>query len=201
MDETVSLCTTPDDRTKRGIQKMAWRKNPNSDLLRVANWITDAGIPDPQQTRLSILHPVVKQSAHLIVLIHRLVQLHNQARSQANLLPLVHNTKLDRVAIHQAQINASANALAHIKSIDMIQTSLGRGSLCCGEHVAYYTRRHSTEEDLSEVFETWMRSDSFRSKILNSRFEQIGVGFAQGSLERVHVCVIFVYSLDGRIIE
>ena len=103
----------------------------------------------------------------------------NVERAKNGLPSLTYNWQLARVARYKSQDMINNNYFAHNSPtygspFDMMR-SFGLSYTAAGENIAYGQRSPQ------EVMNGWMNSPGHRSNILNSRYTQIGVGYAKNS--------------------
>lgn len=110
----------------------------------------------------------------------------NTYRTQNNLKALSRNSKLDAAAIIKVHDMFERQYFEHVSpsgknSADLV-TGVGYEYLWVGENLALGI--FSDEKDLVDA---WMASPGHRANILNSHFEEIGVGVEEGTYEGKHV--------------
>lgn len=109
--------------------------------------------------------------------------LHNRERRDRNLKPLCVHPKLQRAArAHSKDMirrdyfshntkGRNENACERIKRF-------GYRYRLCGENIAYGSGSYGEPES---IMRGWMKSDSHRRNILNSKFREVGVGTCTGT--------------------
>jgi uncharacterized protein YkwD len=110
----------------------------------------------------------------------------NTYREQNNLKALQRNSKLDAAAIIKVHDMFDRQYFEHVSpsgknSADLV-SGVGYEYLWVGENLALGI--FSDEKDLVDA---WMASPGHRANILNSHFEEIGVGVEEGMYEGNHV--------------
>ncbi|MFW5677633.1 MAG: CAP domain-containing protein [Acetivibrio ethanolgignens] len=105
----------------------------------------------------------------------QVVQLVNQERAKAGLSPLAYNEKLSRVADLKAADMRDNNYFSHNSPtygspFDMMK-SFGISYKAAGENIA------KGQKTPQSVMNAWMNSSGHRANILNSQYEQIGIGY------------------------
>lgn len=106
----------------------------------------------------------------------RLLQLHNQTRSERGLSLLLRNQELEQRAQDHAEWMARSGRLKHSR--------IGKTFSREGENIAWGS---STSEG---TFDQWMNSDAHRNNILDKEFTNIGTGNAK-SKHGYYWCIIF----------
>jgi uncharacterized protein YkwD len=112
----------------------------------------------------------------------------NTYRAQNNIRTLSRNSKLDAAAIIKVHDMFDRQYFEHIsptgKSPADLISGVGYEYLWEGENLALGI--FSDEKDLADA---WMASPGHRANILNSHFEEIGVGVDEGTYEGKHVWI------------
>jgi uncharacterized protein YkwD len=108
-----------------------------------------------------------------------ILNLVNEERAKVGADPLQINQQLDQAADLHSQDQASMNTMSHTGSNgseigDRVQDA-GYQYSTVGENVA------SGYPDAETVVAGWMESEGHRENILNSDFEDLGVGYSVGS--------------------
>jgi|GEM_PF-6153189 len=109
-----------------------------------------------------------------------IVSLANKARSEASLPPLVENAKLSQAAKNKANDMLKNDYFAHTspKGVEpwYWMKQAGYSYKAAGENLAInYT-------DAEEQHEAWMKSETHRANILNTRYQEIGIAVVRGKI-------------------
>ncbi|MGI6576628.1 MAG: SafA/ExsA family spore coat assembly protein [Eubacteriales bacterium] len=115
------------------------------------------------------------QDTTLTSYVNEVIRLTNVKRTQNGLKPLTANWELSRVAQYKAQDMRNKNYFSHTSPtygspFDMIK-AFGISYRSAGENIA---KGQSTP---AQVVEAWWNSSGHRANILNSSYNQIGVGY------------------------
>lgn len=137
--------------------------------------------PDPEpEPEPGLPEDVVKED---------LLSLHNQERNSRNVSPLIHNEKLDKAAQGHATWMAEQNQLSHKgkggSSLGFRVKEAGYQMQTGGENIAM---GYSTPE---RVVRGWMGSSGHKRNILNSRYREVGFGYAKASSGRLYWAAVF----------
>lgn len=121
------------------------------------------------------------------------VDLTNQERVAAALLPLERNAVLDEAARLKAEHMAAESYFAHYSPSGVSPwhwfATAGYSFVHAGENLAIHF------SDSSQVVEAWMRSPAHRDNIVSANYRQIGVGTARGTYQGYDT--VFVVQLFG----
>ena len=109
----------------------------------------------------------------------RVVDLVNKERQAAGLAPLKVNVKLSELARVKAAYMRDNNYFSHNSPVhgspfDMMK-AFGINYTAAGENIA------KGQQSPESVMKAWMNSSGHRANILNSKYDQIGVGFVKDS--------------------
>lgn len=116
---------------------------------------------------------------------------HNRQRT-LNLLPILTiNSILQSLAQRQARYMATYDIFAHTVNLGQKLTSAGYLWSTYGENIAYYTWTGNVIDVANKIFRLWINSPGHRANILNSRFRDIGIGYARSAIGRSYAVVIF----------
>ena len=122
-----------------------------------------------------------------------IIELTNQSRAGSNLAPLTENTALDAAAQAKANDMLAKQYFAHVSPSgetpwDFIANTK-YNYIIAGENLAI---NYFTAEGVEQA---WMNSPGHRANILNSNFENIGIGVTQGQYQGFPA--IFVVQMFG----
>lgn len=127
-----------------------------------------------------------------------LIDLINQDRAAAGLVPLRRNSALAVIAGKRAARMVDANVLSHSvggdlgKQLDAYDITWYR----YGETIAYSTRAWAASA-ARHLHDVWMASSAHRALLLSSKFNYIGAGLAlRTSNDRTYGSVVLTESLD-----
>ncbi len=117
----------------------------------------------------------------------------NQARAAEHLSPVVRNPVLDAAATLKAEHMAKNGYFSHYSPEGVSPwhwfKEVGYTYAFAGENLAvHFTDSH-------EVVEAWLDSPSHRANIVNSQYQEIGIGTAKGTFEGYDT--VFVVQLFG----
>lgn len=133
------------------------------------------------------------QSTSVIGQVHpyeeKVVELVNIERAKVGLSPLRHNPDLARVARVKSEDMRDNNYFSHNSPtygtpFDMMR-HFNISYRTAGENIA------AGQTSPEQVVRSWMNSPGHRANILNSNYEEIGVGFAQGGSYRYYWTQLF----------
>lgn len=135
-----------------------------------------------------LVHYTQLQKAPSTLLSTEVINWTNTYRGQNNFKALTRNSKLDAAAIIKVHDMFTRQYFEHVSpsgknSVDLV-TGVGYEYLWVGENLAL--GMFSDEKDLVDA---WMASPGHRANILNSHFEEIGVGVLEGTYEGKHVWI------------
>lgn len=121
------------------------------------------------------------------------VDLTNQERAAAALLPLERNAVLDEAARLKAEHMAAESYFAHYSPSGVSPwhwfATAGYSFVHAGENLAIHF------SDSAQVVEAWMQSPAHRDNIVSANYRQIGVGTARGTYQGYDT--VFVVQLFG----
>lgn len=118
----------------------------------------------------------------------KVLDLSNQQRSQLHLTPLKYNQTLTNSAIHKAQDMFDHNYWAHTspqgKSPWEFLHEAGYEYSVAGENLAkdFY--------DTESLLKAWMNSSTHRANLVNSKYQDIGIGVVNGILNGVKTTLV-----------
>lgn len=133
---------------------------------------------------LSISKNIVRQSNILgfatDITTERIIELVNEKRKEANLVPLTSANELQTAATQKAADMFTKNYWAHISPVGVTPwtyiTSAGYDYIYAGENLA---RSFDKSE---EVVEAWMNSPTHKANLLKPEYTEIGVAVMNGKL-------------------
>jgi uncharacterized protein YkwD len=133
-----------------------------------------------------LVHYTVQNKAPNSLLSEEVVTWTNTYRQQNGLKGLQRNEKLDAAAVIKAHDMFVRQYFAHESptgknSADLV-SGVGYEHLVVGENLAL-----GIFSDEKELVDAWMASPGHRANILNSRYEEIGIGIEEGTYEGKHV--------------
>jgi uncharacterized YkwD family protein/spore coat assembly protein SafA len=156
---------------------------------------------NPQITNTSLIYPgqkinipsgssVPSAPSDIRSLETEVIRLVNVERSKAGRPALVENSEISRIARIKSQdfINNkyfSHNSPKYGSPFDMLKT-FGIKFTAAAENIA------SGQKTAAEVMRTWMNSSGHRSNILNSTYNQIGVGVARANNGNLYWTQMFI---------
>lgn len=119
-----------------------------------------------------------------------ILKLVNEARIESGLTPLRINEELNNIAIMKAKDMAEEEILSHISkkygmTFNLIKAN-GMKFSAAGENIA---RWHDTPEF---VVERWLNSKGHRENILNSNYDETGIGMAKDKEGKNYWVEIFI---------
>lgn len=119
-----------------------------------------------------------------------ILKLVNEARIESGLTPLRINEELNNIAIMKAKDMAEEEILSHISkkygmTFNLIKAN-GIKFSAAGENIA---RWHDTPEF---VVERWLNSKGHRENILNSNYDETGIGMAKDKEGKNYWVEIFI---------
>jgi len=120
-----------------------------------------------------------------------IVQLTNAERANAGLSALRVNTKLMQAAQIQADQMAQLGRLEHELSGAKYPTPSDRLAAVGYRWQTYGENIAMGQTSAATVVDSWMHSSGHRANILNSRFQEIGVGYARDSAGRPYYVQVF----------
>lgn len=187
--------TTPVQKTVAAPPSSSQKKTaavlPKS-IVSVAVPIQNTEPISPQKTAPKVATPLVHYTALNqapgALLGSEIINWTNTYREQNNLSALGRNSKLDAAAIMKVRDMFERQYFEHVSpsgknSADLV-TGAGYEYLWVGENLALGI--FSNEKDLVDA---WIASPGHRANILNSHFEEIGVGAEEGTYEGKHVWI------------
>lgn len=135
---------------------------------------------NPQIANPDLIFPnqvinIPQQNTQAILLENQVVQLVNNERTSRGLSPLASNWELARVARIKSEDMYRNNYFGHESPVygspfDMLR-NFGIRFTAAAENIAY------GQTTAQSVMNSWMNSPGHRANILNSQFNQIGVGY------------------------
>jgi uncharacterized protein YkwD len=120
-----------------------------------------------------------------------IVQLTNAERVNAGLAPLRVSAQLMQAAQIQANQMASLGRLEHELSGAKYPTPPDRLAAVGYRWQTYGENIAMGQPTASAVLDSWMHSSGHRANILNSRYQEIGVGYARDSAGRPYYVQVF----------
>jgi uncharacterized protein YkwD len=124
-----------------------------------------------------------------------IVQLTNAERSKAGLTPFRANTLLMQAAQLQADQMARLGRLEHELSGAKYPTPADRLAAVGYRWQSYGENIAMGQTSAAAVLDSWMHSSGHRANILNSRYQEIGVGYARDSAGRPYYVQVFATAL------
>ena len=123
---------------------------------------------------------------------NEVIRLTNIERAKNGLQPLMTNWELSRVARYKSQDMVDNNYFSHTSPVYgspfKMMKDFGLSYTTAGENIAMGQRSPQ------EVVNAWMNSSGHRRNILNSSYNQIGVGLATNSQGRLYWTQHFIKS-------
>ena len=114
-----------------------------------------------------------------------LVELHNQARSDASwawsINPLKMEDKLMLYAHDWAETMATRNRMVHSSMRDILKLGFNRA----GENIAW------GQKDEETVMNSWLWSPGHRANIMSTSYTKIGCAATYSKYDRLYWCVCF----------
>jgi len=175
-----------------------YRVIPGDSMWRIASkhqvGFSELLAANPQITNPSLIFPGqrinIPRTAEFRNFESEVVRLVNAERSRAGLRPLTENWEISRVARIKSQDFIDRNYFAHNSPtygtpFQMLR-AFGIPFTAAGENIARGQR--SPEE----VMRSWMNSPGHRANILDSSFNQIGVGVARNNRGELFWTQMFV---------
>jgi len=124
-----------------------------------------------------------------------IVQLTNAERSKAGLAPFRTSTPLMQAAQIQAEQMARLGRLEHELSGAKYPTPADRLAAVGYRWQSYGENIAMGQTSAAAVLDSWMHSSGHRANILNSRYHEIGVGYARDSAGRPYYVQVFAAPL------
>ncbi len=128
------------------------------------------------------------------ITVQSVISLTNQARIEAGVPEVKHNTMLERAAMNKAQDMALGSYFSHVspdgrQPWDFIKEA-GYKYAAAGENLAVHFF------DVEPLQDAWMNSPGHKANVLNKNYEEMGVGIAKGRYENFDT--IFVVEMFGK---
>jgi uncharacterized protein YkwD len=112
---------------------------------------------------------------------------HNATRSGVGVPALSENAVLDQIALAQAQYEASIGTFSHEDAsghhVDTRATDVGYSWISIGENVGY-------DVSAAQLYTGWLNSPGHYSNIVDTDFNEIGIGVAQAGIY-LYWCIVF----------
>ena len=124
-----------------------------------------------------------------------IVQLTNAERSKAGIAPFRASNQLMQAAQIQAEQMARLGRLEHELSGAKYPTPSDRLAAVGYRWQTYGENIAMGQPSAAAVVDSWMHSSGHRANILNSRFQEIGVGYARDSAGRPYYAQVFATQL------
>jgi uncharacterized protein YkwD len=124
-----------------------------------------------------------------------IVQLTNAERSNAGIAPFRASNQLMQAAQIQAEQMARLGRLEHELSGAKYPTPSDRLAAVGYRWQTYGENIAMGQPSAAAVVDSWMHSSGHRANILNSRFQEIGVGYARDSAGRPYYVQVFATQL------
>jgi uncharacterized protein YkwD len=124
-----------------------------------------------------------------------IVQLTNAERSKAGIAPFRASTQLMQAAQIQAEQMARLGRLEHELSGAKYPTPSDRLAAVGYRWQTYGENIAMGQPSAAAVVDSWMHSSGHRANILNSRFQEIGIGYARDSAGRPYYVQVFATQL------
>ncbi len=191
VNEKQNIATTTVQTVRDTVEKSA-TTTPPKKAAPIAALIEKAALPLPQKTSApKVTNPLVHygtKASDDALLSREVIEWTNTYRTENKLGVLKRNAQLDAAAIIKVHDMFDRQYFAHESpsgknSADLI-VGAGYDYLWVGENLALGI--FSDEKDLVDA---WMASPGHRANILNSHFEEIGVGVEEGTYEGKHVWI------------
>ena len=167
-----------------------------SDLLKANPQIKNSSLILPGQ-KINIPSPTnapstPSTSSDIKALESEVIRLVNVERAKAGVPALTENNELDRIARIKSNDFIEKNYFAHTSPtygtpFDMLK-SFGVTFTAAGENIA------SGQGTAAQVMNTWMNSPGHKANILNSTYNQIGVGAARDNKGTLYWTQLFIRS-------
>lgn len=181
--KTVPILSAPTKRKETRV----FPKNIVPVSVPVKSTVEPAASQKPApRVATPLVHYAASGRAPNVLLSAEVINWTNTYRGQNNLKALSRNSKLDAAAVIKVHDMFDRQYFEHVSpsgknSADLV-TGVGYDYLWVGENLALGI--FSDEKDLVDA---WMASPGHRANILNSHFEEIGVGVEEGTYEGKHV--------------
>ena len=124
-----------------------------------------------------------------------IVQLTNAERAKAGIAPFRVSTQLMQAAQIQADQMARLGRLEHELSGAKYPTPSDRLAAVGYRWQTYGENIAMGQTSAAAVVDSWMHSSGHRANILNSRFQEIGIGYARDSAGRPYYVQVFATQL------